>query len=102
MGTNITYASPDTVTLAAGTYYILFNSTVSNTEGGSGDLGATMQINGVDVPTATVYTPTQTSFYAVQLQHLATVANGTTLRILNGTDESKNYATTTLFILKVA
>lgn len=101
-GTSITFTSPNVVNLGVGTYILLFESLISNTSSDSGDVGASMLVNGTVVPNASEYTPATTTQSQFVLMHSLTVTAATTVSIRNGSSVSNQYHDTSLLILKIA
>lgn len=99
-GTSATFTAPNTVTLDAGTYYILYETLVSNTST-AGDVGASMLLNGTVVSNASEYVPATSTQTQIVLQHNATVVDGTTISINNGSSVSNNYHDSSLSIIKI-
>ncbi len=101
-GTNITFTAPNTVNITTpGTYYVLFEVLAANTST-SGDVGASMEINGTIVPTASEYvssTTTQTQFV---LQHNITITSNSTITINNNSTVSNNYHDSSISVIKIA
>lgn len=99
-GANITFTSPSTITLLAGTYYIVFQSLVANSSS-SGDVGASMQVNGVVVPVAAKYVSATTTQTQIVLLYNLTVTSATTITILNASTVSNIYHDPSLSVLKL-
>lgn len=102
-GNDIVFVSPNEITLSEGTYLLQFSGIVGNTVASSGDIGATITIDGTVVSSASVYVPTATSIFCCVLQHNLTVASGDTasVNIINASSVSNNYRNITLSILKL-
>lgn len=100
-GSAITYTTPTTITLGAGTYYVLFNTTADSTNGTTTSVGASLNVNGAPVTTATNYV-TSTVPEAIIIQHLLTAADGTTLSFSNGAGTTTLYTDTKVSVLKIA
>lgn len=101
-GTSIIFTTPSTITFnVAGTYLINFSSLIIN-GGTAGNVGASMQINGTTVPTASEYIQSTTSvFMSTELQHNYTVSVGDTLTIANLSSVANNFHDPTLSIIKL-
>ena len=100
-GSSITFTAPNTVTLSAGTYLINFSSLIVS-GGTAGDLGASLQINGTTVPTASEYISSATvSAFSTELQHNYTASDGDTITIINQSPITNNFRGPTLSVIKL-
>ena len=99
-GDEITQTSPAEVTLAAGTYFILFQTEVSNNA--TVDMGATLLLNDTAVAGGGIYISGSTEDSQVSIQHIATVADGTTLSLQNASTVNAEYENSTLSVIKLA
>ncbi len=100
-GTSLIFTAPDTVTLAPGTYFILFNTLVSNSTT-PGDVGASLLVNGVVVNNAAEYVPATTTQTQVALMHNLTVTETTPISVRNASTVPNIYHDTSLSIIKLA
>ena len=99
-GTSAIYTAPDTVSLAAGTYYIHYDALISNTST-AGDVGASLLINGVVANNAAEYVPATTTETQISLQHSLTVTSTTLVTIQNASTVSNQFHDSSLFVLKI-
>ena len=99
-GDDITQTSPAEVTLAAGTYFILFQTEVSNNA--TVDMGATLLLNDTAVAGGGIYISGSTEDSQVSIQRIATVADGTTLSLQNASTVNAEYENSTLSVIKLA
>lgn len=101
-GTSLTFSVPDTVNLVeAGTYFIQFSALVANTSA-SGDVGASMLINGAIAHNASEYILPSSVDIKIFLQHSVTITAMKTVQIRNYSTVSNNYHDTSLSVLKLA
>lgn len=100
-GSSIIYTAPDTVTIEPGTYYILYEVLVRNTAAASGDVGATLFVNGTMVPNASEYVAATTTETQIVLQHNLTVTELTTISVNNGSPVANQYHDSSLSIIKI-
>ncbi len=102
-GSSITFTSPNTVNLTeAGTYYIQYAALISNTTTASGDVGATMKLNGVTIGNASAYVSATTTETQMIFQHSVTITTSTQLTITNASTVANIYHDSSLFVLKTA
>src|SRR5574344_1150861 len=81
-GTSITFNSPSTITVQSGTYFILFCALIAN-DSTAGDVGASIQVDGIIVPSASQYVPASSVQAQMVLQHSITVTVQTTIQVKN-------------------
>ena len=102
-GASLTFTSPYTIRFAsAGTYLIQVSSIIFNTTASKCNLGMTLNINGVSVPTASEYIATQTAVFTALLQHNYTAKVGDTLTVSNNSTGSNNYYDITVSIVRLS
>ncbi len=77
-------------------------SSIINNAGTPGDLGVTLQINGVTVPTASEYIANQATSFSSELQHNFVASAGDIITFINTSPVSNNYHDITLSIIKLA
>ncbi len=101
-GDSITFTSPDTISLEeAGTYIIQFTATAVNTEA-TGDIGASLNVNGTIVPAASLYESTQTNPLTIVLNYSLTITTNTNITVSNNSTVSNTYHDASIQITKVA
>lgn len=100
-GTSLVYNPSNTITLAPGTYYILYVCLVSNAPGQTGDVGASLIVNGTAVNNASEYVPATTTQTQIALQHNLTVTSFTTISIKNVSSAANNFHDSSLSIIKL-
>lgn len=101
LGTSITFTAPDVITLSEGTYNIIFNSLVSNTDA-SGIAGATLFVDGTAVSTAATYIPATTTDSQIVIQHSLNAADGTEIAFVNDSPVSNDYNFVNVSVIKLA
>lgn len=101
-GTSITFSAPNDIVLTPGNYFILFSALVNNASA-SGNIGASISVNGTTVPTASEYVATQSTPVNIVLQHSVNVATGDTATITVGnlSSVSNNYHDPNLSVIKL-
>lgn len=99
-GTSATFTAPSTVTLAAGTYLISYEALINNVAD-TGDVGASLLVNGTVAGNASEYVPATTTQTQINLQHSITVTDPTTISIRNGSTVQNNFHDSSLSILKI-
>ena len=101
-GASLTFTAPNTVTIAeAGTYLINFSSLIMS-GGTAGNLGASLQINGTIVPTASEYVDsTAMPGFSTELQHNYTATAGDTITIINSSTVANNFHDPTLSVIRL-
>jgi hypothetical protein len=107
-GTDIGFSSPDTITIKAGTYFILVNCIVSVSSSvfsnniSKKNVGATLMLNGTAVATASTYVDSSDDPVTITLQHLATVASDSTLKVINSSGIMNDQQSTTVTVIKLS
>lgn len=101
LGDGITFTSPNTIGLEPGTYYISFDSVASNTED-AGEVGTTFYLDGVAVANTAKYLPASTITSNLTNQYLVTVAEATTLTVVNDSTVSNDYEAVSVAVVKLA
>ncbi len=99
-GTSATFTAPNTITLEAGTYYILYESLINNTST-SGDVGVSLQVNGTIVSNASEYVPATSTQTQIVLQHNITITDETAITVKNNSTVSNSYHDSSISIIKL-
>ena len=100
-GSSITFAPPSTVTLQdPGTYYILYTALIYNTST-AGDVGATIEINGVPTHNASQYVPATFTETQMVLQHSVMITAPVTITVRNLSNVSNSFHDSSLAIFKL-
>lgn len=101
-GESLSFTSPNKIIFkSAGTYLIQFSTLAENTTA-NGDLGASMLINGVIIPTASAYTKGFTVQKQYIFQHNYKANTNDILTFYNKSTVSNNYHDATVSIIKLA
>ena len=100
-GTSLTFTAPSTVNLSPGTYYILYESLISNVAGSPGDVGASLLLNGSIVNNASEYVPATTTQTQIVLQHNVTLTSTSTIQIKNISNVRNSYHDSSLSVIKI-
>lgn len=101
-GTEFTFTAPNKLTINTDGTYLLNFSSIINSAGIAGDLGVSMMINGVVIPTAAEYIPYQAGFFSSELQHNYNASAGDIITFINASSGSNNYHDITLSVLRLA
>lgn len=97
------FTAPNIITLnEPGTYLMHFDSLIRNTAASSGDVGASLLINGVVAPNASEYVSATTTETQISLQHSVTINDPANVTIQNLSTASNNYHDTSLSVIKLA
>lgn len=101
-GTSLTYTAPNTITITEpGTYLINFTSLIVN-GGTAGDIGATLQINGVSILTSSTYVPSTTiNATTIELTHNYNAVVGDEITITNTSTVANDFIDPTLSVVKL-
>lgn len=100
-GEDIGFVAPDTITLQPGTYYINFESIVTNTAD-TGPAGVTIYQDGVAVPSTARYLDGTAVGGNITSQYLFTTTAQTDITVVNGSTVSNDYEQTNMSIIKLA
>ena len=100
VSTDVSFTPPSTLTFSEGTYLISAN--VVTSAGNTGASGASLAVNGVVVPTASIYT-TSTTEQSIVLQHVLVVPAGSTstLTVVNEDADATGYQNVTVSAVKL-
>lgn len=99
-GSALTFTAPNTITVEPGSYYILYESLISNTAA-AGDVGASLIINGTVAANASEYVPATSTQTQIALQHNMTVGATTTIQVRNNSNVSNDYHDSSLSVIKI-